>query len=94
VTWTPCAPPPSDAGADIRRFRVRGGETCSHAARVLGYTAFGHEGGCGDACHYLGFVCQQRPGGLKSNSSDGSYTFEDDTCARRRRQSAWRIVFH
>jgi hypothetical protein len=94
VMLTSC-PRPSSA-ADIRRFRVRGGETCSHAGRVLGYAAFGHEGSCGDdACHYLGYVCGQHPGGLKSNSSCGSYyTYEDDVCVRGPRQAAWRIVFH
>jgi hypothetical protein len=90
---TPC-PRPSIA-ADIRRFSVMGGETCRHANRVLGFTAFGHEGSCGDACHYLGYTCRQRPGGLKSNGSGGSYySYEDDTCIRGRLQAAWRIVFH
>lgn len=94
VTWTSC-PRPSSA-ADIRRFRVSGGETCRHAARVLGYTAFGHEGGCGnDGCHYLGYVCGDHAGGLKSNSYGGSYyTYEDDICARGPRRAAWRIVSH
>jgi hypothetical protein len=74
---------------------VRGGETCSRARRVLGYTAFRHEGSCGDTCHYLGYVCQQHPGALKSNAYSGSYyTYEDDTCIRGPRQAAWRIVFH
>jgi hypothetical protein len=93
VTWTSCSRPPG--AADIRRFRVRGGETCSHANRVLGYTAFGHEGSCGDACQYLGYICRQHPGGLKPNSYGGSYyTYEDDTCVRGARQAAWRIVVH
>jgi hypothetical protein len=93
LLWTSC-PRPSSA-ADIRRFRVRGGETCSHANRVLGFTAFGHEGSCGDACQYLGYRCRQQPGGLKSNGSGGSYyTYEDDACVRGQRQAAWRIVFH
>jgi hypothetical protein len=93
VMWTSC-PRPSSA-ADIRRFKVRGGEKCRHASRVLGYTAFGHEGSCGDACGYHGYTCRQRPGGLKSNSSGGSYyTYEDDACVRGLRQAAWRIVAH
>jgi hypothetical protein len=92
-TWTSC-PRPSSA-ADIRQFRVRGGETCSHGSRVLGYTAFGHEGSCGDACRYLGYTCREHPGGLRSNSSGGSYyTYEDDACVRGPRRAAWRIVFH
>ena len=91
--WTSC-PRPSSA-ADIRQFSVSGGETCSHANRVLGYTAFGHEGSCGDACRYLGYTCRQHPGGLKSNSFGGSYyTYEDDVCVRGQHQAAWRIVFH
>jgi hypothetical protein len=74
---------------------VRGGETCSHGSRVLGYTAFGHEGSCGDACRYLGYTCREHPGGLRSNSSGGSYyTYEDDACVRGPRQAAWRIVVH
>jgi hypothetical protein len=93
VEWVSCPRPPG--GADVRQFRVKGGETCGHARRVLGYTAFGHEGGCGDACHYLGFICRDRPGGLKRNSSGGSYyTHVDDWCARGPRRAAWRIVFH
>jgi hypothetical protein len=79
----------------VRQFRVKGGETCRHAKRVLDYTAFGHEGGCGRACHYLGFTCQERPGGLEHNSSGGSYyTYVDDSCARGQRHANWRIVFH
>jgi len=93
AAWLSCPRPPSDA--DIRQFRVKGGETCAHANRVLGYTAFGHEGSCGDACHYLGYTCRQLPGGLKSNSSGGSYyTYEDDSCVRGQRHAAWRIVYH
>lgn len=93
LTWTPCPRPPG--AADIRRFRVRGGETCTHASQVLGYTAFGHEGSCGDACHYHGYTCRQHPGGLKSNSSGGSYyTYENDACVRGSREAAWRIVLH
>ena len=91
--WRSCPRPPG--GADVRQFRVRGAETCGHARRVLGYAAFGHEGGCGRACHYLGFTCQERPGGLKRNSSGGSYyTYVDESCARGSRHAAWRIVFH
>jgi hypothetical protein len=82
--WTACPRPSSHA--DIQRFRVRGGETCAHASRVLNYAAFGHEGGCGtNGCHYLGYTCGDRPGGLRSNSSGGSYfTYEDDFCTRDR----------
>lgn len=91
--WVSC-PRPSSA-ADIRRFRVKGGEACDHAKRVLGYAAFGHEGACGDACHYLGYNCRDHPGGLKRNSSGGSYfTYVDDLCVRGSRQAAWRVVFH
>jgi hypothetical protein len=91
--WASCPRPL--ARADVRQFRVKGGETCRHAKRVLDYTAFGHEGGCGRACHYLGFTCQERPGGLEHNSSGGSYyTYVDDSCARGQRHANWRIVFH
>ena len=91
--WVSCPPP---AGrADVRRFRVTGGETCSHARRVLAYTAFGHEGACGRSCHYLGFTCQDSPGGLEPTSFGGSYyTYEDDSCVRGPRRAAWRIVIH
>jgi hypothetical protein len=93
LPWTSC-PRPSSA-ADIRRFQVMGGETCHHGNRVLGFTAFGHEGSCGDGCHYLGYTCRQHPGGLKSNGFGGSYyTYEDDGCIRGHLQATWRIVFH
>ena len=92
--WVSCARPPGSA-ADVRDFKVNGGETCSHASRILGYTAFGHEGGCGDACHYLGYTCRERPGGLKRSSGGGSfYTYVDDWCVRGSRHAAWRIIFH
>jgi hypothetical protein len=93
ASWTSCPRPPG--GADVRNFRVKGGETCAHARRVLDYTAFGHEGGCGRGCHYLGFTCQERPGGLKRVPGGGStYTYSDDSCTRGSRQAEWRIVFH
>jgi hypothetical protein len=90
--WHSCPRPPS--AADIRQFRVKSDQTCARARRVLGYTAFGHEGMCGP-CHYLGFTCTQRAGGLKRNSFGGSYyTYEDDLCVRGPRRAAWRIVYH
>lgn len=91
AAWLPCPRPRSHA--DIRRFRVAGGETCAHARRVLDYAAFGHEGGC---CPHqsLGFTCHDRPGGLERNSSGGGYTYDDDWCVRGVRRAAWRIVFH
>jgi hypothetical protein len=93
AAWVSCPRPPGRA--DVRRFRVEGGETCGHARRLLGYTAFGHEGGCGRTCHYLGFTCGERPGGLERNSSGGSYyTYVDEWCARGPRRATWRIVFH
>jgi hypothetical protein len=93
AAWVSCPRPPGHA--DVRRFSVRGGETCSHARRVLGYTAFGHEGACGRACHYLGFTCRDDPGGLRRDQSGGSYyTYVDDWCTRGHRQATWRIVFH
>ena len=91
AVWISCPRPPS--AADIRRFRVTGGEKCGHARLVLDYTAFGHEGGCGDACHHLGYTRYERPGGLERNSSGGSYyTYVDDRCVRGSRRAAWRIV--
>src|SRR5438132_825593 len=85
AAWVSC-PRPADSAADVRRFRVKGGETCAHARRVLGYTDFGHEGEC-SPCHYLGYTCRQLPGGLKRNSSGGSsYTYEDDLCVSGQRQ--------
>ena len=93
AAWVSCPPPP-DSAADVRRFRVKGGETCGHARRVLGYTDFGHEGEC-SPCHYLGYTCRQLPGGLKRNSSGGSYyTYQDDLCVSGQRRASWRIVFH
>jgi hypothetical protein len=94
AAWTPCPRPASDA--DIRHFRVTGGETCSHAKRVLDWTAFGHEGMCGDSgCRYLGYVCRQRPGGLAPTDGGGSaYTYEDDSCVRGSHRGAWRIDYH
>jgi hypothetical protein len=38
--WVTCLRPPE--GADVRQLRVKGGETCGHARRVLDYAAFGH----------------------------------------------------
>jgi hypothetical protein len=74
---------------------VSGGETCDHGKRVLDYAAFGHEGGCGDACHYLGYTCREQPGGLRSNGSGGSYyAYVDDVCVRGPHQAAWRVVSH
>jgi hypothetical protein len=63
---------------------------------MLGFTAFGHEGSCGDVgCHYLGYTSSQHPGGLESNRFGGSYyTYEDDACIRGRHRAAWRIVYH
>lgn len=94
TTWTACPRPASHA--DIRRFRVAGGETCAHAKRLLDWTAFGHEGSCGNSgCHHLGYVCRQRAGGLVPTAGGGStYTYEDDSCVRAERKGAWRVVFH
>jgi hypothetical protein len=93
TAWTSC-PRPAGTAADIRRFRVEGGETCRHANVVLGYAAFGHEGGC-SPCHYLAYTCREVPGGLKHNSSGGSfYTYADFSCTRGGRRGAWRIAFH
>jgi hypothetical protein len=93
AAWVSCPRPLG--GANVRQFRVKGGERCRHAKRVLDYTAFGHEGGCGRACHYLGFICQEHPGGLEHNSTGGSYyTYEDDSCALGQLHAAWRILFH
>src|SRR5436190_21700266 len=88
-SWTSCPSPPGRA--DIRHFKVQGGETCGHARRVLDYTAFGHEGGCGP-CHYLSFTCEEHQGGLRRNSSGGSYyTYADDLCVQGDRRAAWTI---
>jgi hypothetical protein len=93
AAWTACPRPSSHA--DIRRFRVRGGETCAKAKRILDWVSFGHEGSCGRACRHLGYTCSQVPGGLKREPSGGStYTYSDDTCVRGERRAAWRIVFH
>jgi hypothetical protein len=89
--WVTCPRPPE--GADVRQFRVKGGETCGHARRVLDYAAFGHEGEC-SPCSYLGFMCRERPGGLERNSFGSYYTFSDDSCVHGPRRAAWRIVFH
>src|SRR3954453_9938540 len=94
VAWRACPRPTS--AADIRRFRVRGGETCAHGKGILDYAAFGHEGMCGtDGCRYQGYTCRQQPGGLRANSTGGSdFTYEDAVCIRGRHEAAWRIVSH
>jgi hypothetical protein len=88
-----CPKPSTDA--DVRQFRVRGGESCEQGRRVLTYAAFRHGGGCDRGCHHDGYTCLEHLGRLTQFPSGASlYTYVDDVCIRGRREAAWRIVFH
>ena len=90
--WTSCPPP--DGRADIRLFRVRGGETCEHARRVLTHVAF-HSKGCAHGCRHDGYTCLEHLARhTQANSGLSLFTYVDDVCTRGDDQAAWRIVFH
>jgi hypothetical protein len=93
ATWTACQRPAGDV--DIRQFRVRGGESCHHARRILGYATFGSEGGCRQGCRHEGYTCLEHLGRHTQQQSGRSlFTYVDDVCARDTREAAWRVVFH
>lgn len=93
TTWTTCPRPPGQV--DIRRFRVRGDESCNHARRILDYATFGSEGGCRQGCRHEGYTCLEHFGRNTQQLSGRSlFTYVDDVCAHDKREAAWRVVFH
>ena len=83
------------SGLDVRRFAVRGGETCVHARKLVVGVAQGFEGGCGASCRVLGFTCHERPGTLAhyppGQGTGTYYVYSRIHCSRDTLQARWRV---